>query len=81
MLSDSLSYLDRTCERFDLAFLDPPYKAGLMKDALERLFLHMTKGSVIVCETDASEVLPETIGDFSSKRYKYGKTALTVYRN
>ena len=41
VLSDSLSYLDRTCERFDLAFLDPPYKAGLMKDALERLFLHM----------------------------------------
>lgn len=81
VLSDSLSYLDRTCERFGLAFLDPPYKAGLMKDALERLFLHMTKGSVIVCETDASEVLPETIGDFSSKRYKYGKTALTVYRN
>ena len=49
VLSDSLSYLDRTRERFDLAFLDPPYKAGLMKDALERLFLHMTKGSVIVC--------------------------------
>lgn len=81
VLSDSLSYLDRTCERFDLAFLDPPYKAGLMKEALDRLVLHMTKGSVIVCETDSQEVLPEEIGEFSSKRYKYGKTALTVYRN
>lgn len=81
VLSDSLAYLDRTCERFDLAFLDPPYKAGLMRETLDRLVLHMTKGSVIVCETDSQEVLPEELGEFSSKRYKYGKTALTVYRN
>lgn len=81
VLSDSLSYLDRTFETYDIAFLDPPYNAGIMEQALERLVPHMAGGSTIVCETSSDEVLPETIGDFSSKRYKYGKTALTVYRN
>ena len=80
VLGDSLSYLDRTSEMFDIAFLDPPYKAGLMEDALERVRLHMADGGIIVCETAAEEVLPEAIEGFASKRYKYGKIALTVYR-
>lgn len=80
VLGDSLSYLDRTSEMFDIAFLDPPYKAGLMEDAVERVRLHIADGGLIVCETGADEVLPEEIEGFSSKRYKYGKIALTVYR-
>ncbi len=80
VLGDSLSYLDRTSEMFDIAFLDPPYKAGLMADAIERVRLHIADGGIIVCETAAEEVLPETIEGFSSRRYKYGKIALTVYR-
>lgn len=80
MLADSLLYLDRTTERYDIAFLDPPYKAGLMNDALESLLPHMTDGGVVICETASNEVLPEAFDGFSSKRYKYGKIALTVYR-
>jgi 16S rRNA (guanine(966)-N(2))-methyltransferase RsmD len=80
VLGDSLSYLDRTSEIFDIALLDPPYKAGLMEDAIERVRLHMADGGIIVCETAAEEVLPEVIDGFTSKRYKYGKIALTVYR-
>ncbi len=80
VLGDSLSYLDRTSEVFDIAFLDPPYKAGLMEDAIERVRLHIADGGIIVCETAAEEVLPENIEGFTSKRYKYGKIALTVYR-
>lgn len=81
VLSDSLSYLDRTSESYGLAFLDPPYAAGITVTALEKLLPHMTEGSTVVCETSAEEVLPENIGEFVSKRYKYGKIALTVYRN
>ena len=80
VLGDSLSYLDRTSEMFDIAFLDPPYRAGLMNEALERVRLHIADGGIIVCETAAEEVLPEAIDGFTSKRYKYGKIALTVYR-
>ena len=34
---------------------------------------------IIPCYNE-EEVLPETIDGFTSKRYKYGKIALTVYR-
>jgi 16S rRNA (guanine(966)-N(2))-methyltransferase RsmD len=80
VVTDSLSYLDRTMERYDIAFLDPPYRAGIMEDAIERVRLHINDGGIIVCETGADEVLPEEIEGFSSKRYKYGKIALTIYR-
>ncbi len=80
VISNSLEYLDRTSEIFDIAFLDPPYKAGIMEDAIERVRLHMSENGIIVCETSADEFLPEEIEGFTSKRYKYGKIALTVYR-
>ncbi len=78
--SDSLGYLDRVIETYDIAILDPPYKAGLMEDAIERVAPHINDNGVIVCETGSDEVLPENIDGFTSKRYKYGKIALTVYR-
>ena len=78
--SDALGYLDRVIETYDIALLDPPYKAGLMEDAIERVAPHINENGVIVCETGSDEVLPENIFGFTSKRYKYGKIALTVYR-
>ncbi len=77
---NSLGYLDRTVETFDIAFLDPPYRAGIMKDAMERVKDHIADGGIIVCETSAEEVLPEELDGFVSRRYKYGKIALTIYR-
>ena len=80
VLGNSLDYLDRTSERYDIALLDPPYRAGLMEDAIERVRLHIAEGGIIVCETAAEEVLPEELEGFTSRRYNYGKIALTVYR-
>ena len=51
-----------------------------MEDAIERVRLHINDGGIIVCETGADEVLPEEIEGFTSRRYKYGKIALTIYR-
>ncbi len=80
VFSDSLSYLDRTSEYYDIAFLDPPYAAGIMNETLTRLAPHMNENGIMICETSAKEVLPENLPGFASKRYKYGKIALTVYR-
>ena len=80
VLANSLEYLDRTAEVYDIAFLDPPYDAGIMDDAIERVAPHIAPGGIIVCETGEREVLPEEFENFTSKRYKYGKIALTVYR-
>jgi hypothetical protein len=51
-----------------------------MDDAIERVSPHIADGGIIVCETGEREILPEDIDGFTSKRYKYGKIALTVYR-
>lgn len=78
---DSISYLQRTNETFDIAFLDPPYGKGLVLKALEFLPQKMSNGGVIVCETSKEETLPESAGKFLLyKEYKYGKIKITVYR-
>ena len=78
--TDYKSFLTANKNTFDIVFLDPPYKAGLMEDAIERIAPHINENGVIVCETGSEEFLPENIEGFTSKRYKYGKIALTVYR-
>lgn len=79
---DASSYLAVCRERFDIAFLDPPYKKGLLDDVLPKLAKLMTKGGVILCETSYDEELPETISPFEKRKvYKYGKTIITLYRH
>ncbi|MGN0453327.1 MAG: 16S rRNA (guanine(966)-N(2))-methyltransferase RsmD [Ruminococcus sp.] len=79
---DSLSVL-RTCrEKFDVAFLDPPYGKGLVEKALQLIPDAMNEGGVIVCETAAEEELPEKAGEFLLDRtYRYGKIKITTYRH
>lgn len=78
--TDTLSFLSKTGLRFDMAFLDPPYKTGLLLQALELLPRVMKPGGIIICEHPADELLPEASGDFIMKKsYKYGRIRITVY--
>ena len=78
--TDTLSYLSSCRERFDIAYLDPPYQQGLLQKALVLLPQVMQKSGVILCEHPADEVLPETVENFAAKKhYKYGKIMITVY--
>lgn len=78
---DSIAFLSKTTDTFDVALLDPPYGKGLVLNALQTLPSKMSHGGVIVCETSKEEELPESAGEFSKiKEYKYGKIKLTVYR-
>lgn len=80
-LGDSIGFVASSALKFDVAFLDPPYKKGLAQKALEVLPRVMNKGGVIVCETALEEELPETAGEFSLDRtYRYGKIKITTYR-
>ncbi len=66
---------------FDIAFLDPPYRKGLLQQALPLTAERMAPGGVIVCEHPREEELPESAGRFLKARtYCYGKVALSVYR-
>ena len=79
--ADFSAYLRTTTQRFDIAFLDPPYQAGLLPAALPLTAARMNPGGVIVCEHPTELSLPEQVGDFRvQKTYRYGKTALTLYR-
>lgn len=79
--SDFQSYLRGCRERFDIAFLDPPYRMGLLEKALPLVAERMNPGGVILCEHPKDETLPESAGDFlQHKSYRYGKIMLTAYR-
>lgn len=77
---DSLSYLRRCKDEFDLAFLDPPYGKQIIDEALPLVTQVMNENGLILCETGREEEVPETAGDFVVKKhYRYGKKKVTVY--
>ena len=78
---DYKSFLVGCKDRFDIAFLDPPYHQGLLKEALSLVAACMEPGGVILCEHQKGEELPETVVDFKlQKQYNYGKITVTAYR-
>lgn len=80
--TDFASFLLRSREPFDLAFLDPPYRTGLLQRALPLVAQAMNPGGTIVCENPGDEEIPESAGDFVRTRsYRYGKIILTLYRH
>lgn len=79
--ADFSSYLASCRERFDLAFLDPPYRTGLLQRALPLVAQHMNSGGTILCEHPLDEELPEAVEGFVQHRsHKYGKIKVTLYR-
>ena len=76
------AFLLSTADRFDLAFLDPPYEKGFVEKALPLLAAKMNHGGVILCEHSERENPPREIGGgFALARtYRYGKIRLSVYR-
>ena len=80
LITDSISFMQRTGERFDMVFLDPPYAAGLLLNALDAAAGITKHSGVIVCEHPREEELPEMVGNFRLKKnYRYGKIMLSVY--
>lgn len=79
---DFAAFLLQNREPFDLAFLDPPYRTGLLQRALPLVAQTMNLGGTIICENPFGEEMPESAGDFVRGRsYRYGKIVLTLYRN
>lgn len=80
VMSDAVTYLLRK-DNFDIAFLDPPYKSGLMEKCLPLILRLMSDDGIVVCESSADEVPPERLdGWYADRVRKYGKTRLTLYR-
>ena len=78
--SDYATFALRSTQKFDIAFLDPPYKAGILEDAVAKTIPLMSDYGKIFCEHPRELNMPETINNFKCiKVYRYGKTLITVY--
>lgn len=78
---DYLSFLLNCKDKFDIAFLDPPYHKGILEKAVLSVTDVMSDFGTIICEHPDNIDLAENANGFSvRKRYKYGKIAVTVYK-
>lgn len=81
--SDYMAYLNRSREKFDIIFLDPPYAEVYLENSLKRIteIDILQSGGIIVAECPVDKkLLWEFPGYTRSKDYKYGNTLVVIYR-
>ena len=79
----SLKLLDKSNERFEIIFLDPPYYQDLAKKTLIYLIRYdiLAPNGLIICQHFKKDFLPKSIGQLSLiKQAKYGDTFLSFYK-
>lgn len=82
IVADSLSFLRNTTQRFDIAFLDPPYETGLLQEALPIIAQIMKKTGVIICESALNDKILQKYYNFTLDRERtYGKIKVSSYRH
>jgi|SRR5437016_4554374 len=77
----ALRLLKARRERFDVAFADPPYAAGVVRSTLEGVSDLIAPAGVFCIEHSRHEAAPEGAGDlvrFDARRF--GETLVTLYR-
>ena len=79
--SDALSFL-RTCGKFNIIFVDPPYDSDLYESVLNTVnsIDILSDGGIIVCESRRERALPDMSAPYKKRReYTYGKVKLCIY--
>jgi len=78
---DYASFTAMSRDTFDIVFLDPPYKKGLLVPALKSVLPLMSDYGIIICEYPPEVEIPQSLGGFQiAKTYRYGKINVAVYR-
>lgn len=80
--SDWRAFLSSCREKFDLIFLDPPYKETHLENALETIAAIdiLSEHGIIICESPLDKELPDLAAPYEKGRsYKYGKIKVTLY--
>ncbi len=79
--SDYETFLARCNDVFDIAFLDPPYRAGLLDKALNLVTDVMSPYGIIICEHPTDITLPDSVNGFKvAKNYRFGNIIVTLYK-
>jgi 16S rRNA (guanine966-N2)-methyltransferase len=69
--------------KFDVIFLDPPYKQQKLTELIEEISEHqlLTSDGVIIAEHDSEVLLEKSIGNFELVRHEeYGIIGVSIYR-
>lgn len=78
---DCKAYLLSTNDKFDIAFLDPPYSKGYLSETLTLLADRMNDNGIILCEHETIDIPPECFKEFKKvKQYNYGRICVTSYK-
>ena len=73
---DALSFMDKTAQKFDIIFLDPPYREGFYEKVLGNLPNIMQEDGYLVVEAPLEYQVPPS---FSVLKHKvYGSTQVLV---
>ena len=79
--ADYASFCAMCRETFDIVFLDPPYLEGLLVPAIKSVLPLVSDYGVIVCEHPSEVEIPQEVDGFAiSRKYRYGKVFVSVYR-
>ncbi|MBQ6816073.1 MAG: 16S rRNA (guanine(966)-N(2))-methyltransferase RsmD [Clostridia bacterium] len=79
--NDYFSFLAATNEKFDIIFLDPPYRQNILEKALNTAVNCLSSNGFIICEHPVDIPLPEFVGNLkATKTTRYGKICITIYR-
>ncbi|MDV7106051.1 16S rRNA (guanine(966)-N(2))-methyltransferase RsmD [Vibrio sp. TH_r3] len=70
--TDTLSFLSEPGTPFDIVFIDPPFRQGLLEECLQRLEKNnwLAKNAMIYIETEKELVLPDIPNNWSLYREK-----------
>ena len=81
LLTDAIKFLENNKEKYDIIFLDPPYKTNLIEKALEKIYLNLEENGIAVCEHLRNYKIKDCFSNISlQKQYNYGRISLTIYK-
>lgn len=79
---DFRSFLAAKSITADIAFLDPPYRTGMLQEALTAVTACMRDTGVIIAENPLEEDILPQYGNFMlDRQYRYGKIKITTFRH
>ena len=79
----AIKQLHRKGERFNILFIDPPYRLDLAKKTLKTLEAYdiLHPNCLVIVQHDKREILPEASGRILRvKEKKHGDSLLTIYK-
>lgn len=82
-VSRAIEILENKNEKFDIIFMDPPYKENLTLKTLKKISNHnlLNEDGIIICEHGKYEKLDNEVGNFIKyDEREYNKKVVTFYK-